>query len=459
MDKRIVLLIAALASFLTPFMGSAINIALPEIGREYSMSAIALSWVATAYLLAAAVVLVPIGRLADIKGRKLIFTIGIIVYNASTLLSAFSPTGSVLIIARLIEGVGASMIFGTGTAILISVYSREERGKALGINIAAVYLGASLGPTLGGILTERLGWRSIFLSTIPIGMLIVTLVVWKLKGEWAEAKGEPFDWKGSVIYGIGLVALMTGLSQLPEARGIFLMLGGLAGIILFGYWEYHTTSPVLDFRIFAGNRVFTLSNLAALINYSATFGIGFLLSLYLQYIQGLSPEQAGLVLVVQPAMQAIFSPLAGRLSDKVEPQIVASAGMGLLVVGLLILTQLNGVSSKHFIVFALLLLGLGFALFSSPNTNAVMSSVSKKFYGVASGTLGTMRLVGQVWSMGIVTMVFSIIIGQTQIVPEYFPLFLKSLHIVFLILCVLCILGVFASLSRGKVRKTGVALD
>ncbi|MBN1314756.1 MAG: MFS transporter, partial [Anaerolineales bacterium] len=305
MNKRIVLLISAMASFLTPFMGSAVNVALPAIGREYSMNAIALSWVATAYLLAAAVVLVPVGRLADIHGRKKVFTIGIIIYNISTLLSAVSPSGNLLIAARLVEGIGASMIFGTGTAILISVYPREERGRALGINVGAVYLGLSLGPTLGGVLTQQLGWRSVFLTTIPIGMIIVALVVWKLKGEWAEAAGEPFDWKGSVIYGAGLVALMLGLSQLPDVMGAALLVVGVAGIIAFGFWEMKTTSPVLDLHIFAGNRTFTFSNLAALINYSATFGIGFLLSLYLQYIKALDPQQAGLVLVAQPAMQAI----------------------------------------------------------------------------------------------------------------------------------------------------------
>jgi MFS family permease len=313
-----------------------------------------------------------------------------------------------------------------------------------------------MGPTLGGILTQQLGWRSIFLTTIPIGILIVALVVWKLKGEWAEAEGEAFDWKGSIIYGVGLIALMLGLSQLPDISGAVLMVFGVAGLVVFGFLEMKIKSPVLDLRIFAGNRAFTFSNLAALINYSATFGIGFLLSLYLQYIKALDPQQAGLVLVAQPAMQALFSPLAGRLSDRIEPRYVASIGMGLSVIGLLALTQLNGDSSMVNIVITLLVLGLGFALFSSPNTNAVMSSVSKRFYGVASGTLGTMRLVGQVWSMGIVTMVFSIIVGQSQITPDQYPLFLKSMHVDFIILCLLCILGVFASLARGQVRKPGM---
>ncbi len=168
-DKRIVLLVAAMASFLTPFMGSAVNVALPAINLTFGMSAVALSWVATAYLLAAAVFLVPLGRLADIHGRKRVFAAGILTYNFSTLLAALAPSGGLLIAARLVEGCGAAMIFGTGTAMLTSAYPPQERGRALGINVAAVYLGLSLGPTVGGFLTHQLGWRSVFLTTIPLG--------------------------------------------------------------------------------------------------------------------------------------------------------------------------------------------------------------------------------------------------------------------------------------------------
>ncbi len=455
-DKRIVLLIAAMASFLTPFMGSAVNVALPAISEEYSMSALALSWVATAYILAAAICLVPIGRLADIHGRKRVFAAGIIVYNISTFLAAVSPSGGWLIAARLVEGVGAAMIFGTGTAMLTSVYPPSERGRALGINVAAVYLGLSLGPTVGGLLTQQIGWRSIFLSTIPLGLLIVLLVWRKLPGEWAEARGEPFDLIGSLIYGLGLVALMLGLGELPAAIGGLLIVIGIGGMLLFAFWEMRAASPVLNLRLFQGNRTFTLSNLAALINYSATFGVGFLLSLYLQYIKGMSPREAGLVLVAQPIMMAVCSPLAGRLSDRIEPRVVASAGMGLTVVGLFLLTQLGENSSLSSVIISLLLLGLGFGLFSSPNTNAIMGSVEKRFYGVAAGATGTMRLVGQMFSMGIIMLVFALIIGQVRIAQEQYPLFLKSMRTDFMILTALCTLGIFASLARGQLRPTSV---
>jgi MFS family permease len=207
-------------------------------------------------------------------------------------------------------------------------------------------------------------------------------------------------------------------------------------------------------NLFRSNTVFVFSNLAALINYSATFAVSFLLSLYLQYIKGLSPQNAGLILVSQPIMQALFSPSAGRLSDRIESRIVASAGMALTVIGLLLLTLLNEETALVFIIVSLMLLGFGFALFSSPNTNAIMSSVEKRFYGVASATLGTMRLIGQTLSMGIAMLIFAIHIGKVQITPEYYAPFLTSTQTAFVVFAVLCFGGIFASLARGNVRGT-----
>ncbi len=453
-SKRVVLLVAAMASFLTPFMSSGVNVALPTISRELGVTAIELSWVATAYLLAAAIVSLPVGRLADLHGRKRVFTAGVIVYTISSLLAATARSGGSLIAARLVEGSGAAMIFGTGTAMLTSVFPPRERGQALGINVATVYLGLSQGPSLGGFLTESLGWRSVFLVNVPLGLLILALVTWKLTGEWAEARGESFDLAGAVIYGLGLAGLMLGLSRLPDISGIVLIVAGAAGMVLFGVWETRVASPMLNLGLFRGNRAFTFSSLAALINYCATAGVGYLLSLYLQTVKGLSPREAGLVLIAQPVMMAVFSPLAGRLSDRVEPRIVASIGMALTAVGLFTLTALSAGTKLHAIVLSLIMLGLGFALFSSPNTNAIMSSADRRFYGVASGIVGTMRLIGQTTSMGIVTLVAAVVIGRVQITAEQYPLFLRSARIDFVILACLSLLGIMASLTRGQLRPT-----
>jgi MFS family permease len=191
---------------------------------------------------------------------------------------------------------------------------------------------------------------------------------------------------------------------------------------------------------------------AAFIHYSATFAVAFFLSLYLQYIKMLNPQNAGMILVFQPVVMAVCSPFAGRLSDRIEPRIVASMGMALTAAGLFLLTFLHGSTALGFIIADLILLGLGFALFSSPNTNAVMSSVEKRFYGVAGGTLGTMRLTGQMLSMGIAMLIFAVHIGHTQITPEYYPLLLKSTRSAFILFGILCSGGALASFARGRVH-------
>jgi EmrB/QacA subfamily drug resistance transporter len=451
-SRRAALIAATLASFLTPFMDSATNVALPAISQEFGMDAVSLSWIRTAYLLAAAMFLVPFGKLADIYGRKRIFTYGTAIFTCAALLIGLSTSGTMLISVRVVQGFGSAMIFGTGVAILTSVFPPGERGRVLGISVAAVYLGLSLGPFIGGFLTQQLGWRSIFFITVPLGLIVIGFVVWRLKGEWAEARGERFDLIGSAIYAMALVALMIGVSQLPAVLGIGLIAIGVLGLACFAAWEMRVRHPVLNINLLTSNRTFAFSNLAALINYGATAAVAFLLSLYLQYIKGLTPLGAGLVLVAQPIMQAVFSPLAGRLSDRVEPRIVASLGMALTATGLFLLIFVSPATPLWAIVVRLVLLGFGFALFSSPNMNAIMGAVPRRFYGVASGTLGTMRLMGQMLSQGIVMLLFVLYIGRVEIAPDYYPLFMTSFKVAFAIFTVLCVGGIFASLGRGRVR-------
>ncbi len=448
--KRVAAIVAALSSFLAPFMGFSVTVAMPSIGSEFSMDAVLLGWIATAYSLVAAMFLIPFGKAGDIYGRKKVFTYGMAVYTVASLLCALAPSGNLLIAFRVLQGIGSTMIFGTGVAILTSVFPVQERGKALGMNVAATYLGLSLGPVLGGFLTGYFGWRSIFVANVPIGLVVIALVLWKLRPEWAEAKGETLDVVGSAVYAISLAAAMYGFSQLPAPLGIGLTLVGLLGLGLFIWWETSVDSPVLNVNMFKRNAAFTFSNLAALINYCATTAVGFLLSLYLQYIKGMTPRDAGLILVAQPIVMAILSPVAGRLSDKIESRTIASVGMGLTAVGLVLLTFLNEQTTLGFIRFSLIVLGSGFGLFSSPNINAIMSSAERRFYGVASAVLGTMRLVGQTLGMGIITLVFALYIGQVEITPRIYPLFLTSVKTVFVISAALCFAGIFASLARGK---------
>ena len=445
------LVVITMGAFIVPFLSSSLNVALPAMGKELGMGAVMLSWVSSAYLLAAAVFLVPFGRLADITGRKRVFSLGVVLYTASSGLAALAPSAETLIFCRVLQGISGSM-FSAGVAILTTLYPPGERGRALGINITATYLGLSLGPFLGGFLTQHLGWRSLFWANLPLGAAMIALILVTMKGEWMEARGEAFDWAGSGIYALALVALMMGFTRLPALFGGGLVILGLLGLAGFIAWEIRCPSPVMDVRIFLGNAAFAFSNLAALIHYSATFAISFLLSLYLQYIQGLSPQQAGVLLVAQPVMMALFSSPAGKLSDRLEPRVVASLGMALSVLGLFLLTLLR-IDTSHLVIVAdLALLGFGFALFSAPNTNAVMSSIEKKHYGVASATLGTMRLLGMMMSMGIVAMILALHIGKAAITPAVHPQFLRSTQAAFLLFGVLGIGGIFASLARGKVR-------
>mgnify|MGYP001275713757 FL=1 len=454
-DKKqlsIVLCATTLSAFITPFMGSSVNVALPVMAQDLSMTALTLSWVPSSFLLAAAITLVPLGRLADIFGRKKFFFWGAIIFTLASLLCSWSPTATFLILARIIQGIGGAMIFSTGTAILVAAFPVRERGGILGINIAAVYVGLTIGPFVGGLLTEQLGWRCIFLFTALFGFMMLLLILFMAKEEWQSANGEHFDFTGSLLYAIALFAVMYGFSLLPDLQAGGLILFGIVCLFFFIRHQLRVPYPLLNIHLFRDNRVFAFSNLAALINYCATFAVTFLLSLYLQHIQALTPLQAGMILIAEPAVQASFSPLAGRLSDRFEPGIIASIGMALNVAGLIPLMFINFATSISYIVFCLIVLGLGFALFSSPNVNAAMSAVENKYYGIASATLATMRMIGQMFSMGITMLVFAVFLGDRPL-DQAGGLLLQSIQLIFFILGILCCAGIFASLARGKIHK------
>jgi EmrB/QacA subfamily drug resistance transporter len=448
-----VLFIICMATVLVPFSGSAINLALPMIGKEFSLNAISLSWVVSITLLSSAIFPVPFSRLADMTGRKRIFTIGALVFTVSTFFCAIATTGFLLIVARLFQGIGAAMMFATNMAIVTSVFPPNQRGKALGVITAVVYISISSGPVVGGMLAHYFGWRSIFYVTAAIGVMVILGIFTVLKGEWIESKGEKFDWIGVLLYGAGLSALIYGFSSLPTITGFFLIFAGIAALAGFVFYEKDRKFPVLNVRLFWENKMFGLASTAALINYAATFAISFLLSLYLQYIKGLSVQHAGLVLIAQPVAQAILSPVTGRWSDKTDARVLATTGMGVLVVGLLLMLFLTQSTPIWAIVAISLLLGIGFGIFSSPNMNVIMGSVEKKYLGLASATTNTMRLTGQAFSMGITMMVISMCVGNVKISPSVFPQFMRSIHITFIILAILCTVGVYTSWSGTKIIK------
>lgn len=456
-SKETALLVASLASFLTPFMGSSLNVALPSMGSDLGAGAVLLGWIPTSYLLSSSVLLIPVGRYADISGRRKVFLGGILLHTLSSLACGVAPSFAFLMAGRVLQGVSAAMMSGTGMAVLTSVFPPHERGKALGITTAAVYLGLSLGPTVGGVLTQQFGWRSIFLVNVPLGILMAILVMVRMKGEWVEARGARFDLPGTILYCLGLVGLMYGFSRLPGLEGAVILGTGAVLLAVFVLWESHASSPILDIGMFRGNRVFALSNVAAFINYGATFSISFLMSFYLMYVRGFTPQGAGMVLLAQPVVMALASPFAGRLSDRVAPRIVASTGMAIITAGLFLLAFLTDELPLPVIVGLLATIGFGFALFSSPNSNAVMGSVDRSLYGVAAGTLGTMRMTGQTVSMGIAMLIFAVVIGPVAISPAVHAGLLTAIRLSFGVSAVLCLLGVFASLARGTGQRAAGA--
>ena len=444
------LFVACLASSLVPFMGSSLNLALPQIAREFKLTGIEQSWILTAYLISTAILQVPFGRLADIWGKRNIFITGLCIFAITTFLCGFAHNGAILIILRALQGIGSAMVFCTNTAIVTTVFPPKERGTAMGINVATVYISIAAGPSIGGIITQNFGWEYVFIITAGIAIIALTGAFIVMKERWVESKGEPFDIKGSVVYGLAVMSLIYGMTILPGIAGFALIALLILLLWLFVKHESKVEYPVFNINLLTKNRVFRMSSAAALINYAATFPIGFLISLYLQEVKGLNAQNAGLILIVQPVIQSALSPFAGKLSDKIQPRYIASSGMALITIVLLAISFfITPDSSLVILMIMLCLLGVGFALFSSPNTNAIMSSVEKKDYSMASATNGTVRLVGQAFSMGITTMIISLVIGNQAITPEVSAGLMSVIHITFIILAATCAFGVYTSFVRN----------
>jgi EmrB/QacA subfamily drug resistance transporter len=453
-DNRYILTIAVLTSFCNALIISAVIIALPAIGNDLNMNAVQLGWVTQSHSLASAIFILPFGRVADIWGRKKTFTTGLVITIVSTFLATFSISFLMLIPLRVIQGIGMAMMFSTGVALLTSAYPRTDRGRVLGINVAAVYVGLSLGPTIGGLLTQNLGWRSIFLLFVVLQIPALILVLNKVRREWREAKGEKFDITGALLFSIMLFSIIYGFSSLPATMGIVIMLIGVMALVAFIMWELKVKSPLLNVHLLTRNRVLSLSSLAQFIFYSALFSVSFILSLYLQYIKGLSPQDAGFILLSQPVMQAAFSPIAGRISDRIQPRIIVSASVVIALVGLLLLLGATENTSMLLIILGLILVGLSFAFFSPPTMNAIMSSMESKYYGVASAIDSTSRNIGMTFSMSILMLLFSIHMGTAQITPEHYADFVESIRTALIIFSGFCLCCIFVSLARGKVVFT-----
>lgn len=455
--RRAALTVATLTSFLGPFLASSVNVALPSIGEELHMGAVGLAWVNTAFLLTASSFLIPFGRLGDLYGRRRIYCAGVLVLGASSGLLGAAGSGFAVLGWRAVQGLGAAMVMATALPILVAVFPARERGMAIGLNVAAVYAGLATGPYLGGVLTELWSWRAVFWLYPPLAAFLLLVALWLLPVD-RGGRVEGFDWLGSLLLVASLLLLMYGVSDLPRIGALTSTAAGLVGLVVFVWLESRIERPVLDLDLFRHNRVFTFSSLAALIHYAATFAVSFLMSLYLQKLRGLSPQTAGLMLIAQPSIQAVLSPLAGRLSDRVQPRLVASAGMAITLLGLVLLAFVGASSSLASILARLGLIGVGFAFFSSPNTSAIMGSVTHRLYGVAAAMVASARQLGMMLSMALVMLVLALGLGQAAVGPQTASVFLGSMKTTFGLFAALCALGVLASLVRGEMPRGDEAM-
>ncbi len=467
-EQKIVITVVVITAFVTTFTGSALNLSIPDIGEQFHVSANFVGWLVTGYTLAVAAFSVPTGRLADITCRKTVLVTGLIVFVACCIAAVFAMSMTMLLIVRIIQGIGAAMIFSTNTAILISSFPGNMRGRVLGYSIAATYTGLSAGPVVGGFLNHNLGWKSIFVLTGVLGAVALIMAMAKLPKESAVSGKESsrgpemvpddirksFDMTGNVLFVCFIVLLMYGLSELgsDSARSMMLAAGlAAAGVllgILFVRHELKTDEPAVNVRLFIENIGYAFSNLSALLNYSATFAISYLISIYLQVVMGYSSQTAGLIMIFQPIVMAILSPIMGRLSDKFSPFKMSSIGMGFCAAGAAIFIFIGQETGLAMIITALIITGLGFSLFSSPNTNAVMSCVDKEEYGVASSILATMRSIGHTLSMVIVTIIVSRFMGSEPLAAADPDVLVKVINVSFIVFTVICAGGVFISLKR-----------
>jgi len=453
--ENIVLIIATLTSFFTVFLSSAVMVAVPSIASEFSMSNIVQNWVTMLLFLVVAIFTIPAGQLSAKFGLKKSMILGSSLFIISSVVAIFSVSSEMFLICRVFQGIGVAFLNVASMAMLVSAFDVKKRGQAIGINVTGVYLATSSSPVIGGFLNFQFGWRAIFLLTIPFLIVILALLIAKVGREWVTMENVNIDWKGSIIYSIGILLFIYGFTTLDSISGIVLTLLGLITLVIFVFVELKEKYPVFDVKFFK-NPKFSSANFAALCAYLATFAVTTIVNYHLQYIRGFDSQTAGGILLIAPLFQVIMAPLSGRLSDRINPQKLAAIGMILGAVSLAMLSLLDESTSLIFLIIAMVCHGLGFGIFSSPNTNAIMSSLPPKDTSVASASVATMRVIGQTMSMGMLTLVFAFVMGNVAIVPEYYHLLTASCQITCMICLVLCVLSVFASLVGIRSGKSAV---
>ena len=445
-----ILLVVLIAYIMIPIIGQSIYVALPSIGKSLSSNPVVLGWISVSLLLSISVFAFTTGKLADIYGRKKIFLWGVAICTVTSFLLSASYSATALIIFRAIQGFGIAIVLNTGLVLISAIYPAGKRGKPLALCTSALYIGQTIAPFLGGLLTHHLGWRSVFLTNVPFGVFVIAFMLWRVKDEWIEAPGEKIDIIGTILFGIMLVFIMYGLSILSSKQGVWLILAGLLFSVGFFKWEMYVDVPILEMRLFWENRIFLFSTLSAFIFYASVFALTFLLSLYLQYIKGFTAQNAGFVMVFQPVSQAILSLVAAKLVDRVKPHLLSMIGLVAATIGIILFAFIARHTSLWIILAGLFLVASGWAFFLPTNMNDAIGSVSPKYYGTASGMIASIRQLGMMFSVSVTMFIFSSCMGDVQVTPEYFDLFLKSVRISFWALTALCVTGILTLVFQKK---------
>lgn len=451
-NPRTLLLMILLNSLATPVMLSASNVALPSIAIDLQMNANLLSWVPMAFLMSSAIFVVIFSRVSDMYGRKRIFLLGTAAMIVSSLYTALAVNSGMLLSGRFLQGISAAMLHANQMALVSAAFPPQTRGRMIGLVVSFTYIGLSAGPLLGGLAVDSLGWRAAFVLQVPMALVVLFLGVFVVRQEWRVADGPAFDRTGALGWLVSIALICTGISQLPYWHATLLLVGGLFAMALFFRHARRVRNPLWDVELFFNNRVFTLSSLASLLMYTSTYAIVVLMSLFLQTVQSYSASEAGMIMMIQPVIMAVLSPVAGRLSDKIEPRVLASSGMAVTALGLAMLSQLHVDTSLTYVISALVLTGSGFSMFSSPNINAMMSSVDSRHSGSASSAVATMRLLGQLNSMVLVTLAIALMMGSTPVSPESAPQLARAVDLSFTLSALLCIPGIVLSLVRGRMH-------
>ena len=448
-SENYVVFISFITSFFAIFLSNGIIIGVPAIASEFGMNNVIQNWIPTLFFLVVAIFTVPAGQISGKYGVKKSLMLGVLVYLIGSIGACLSFSSLSFLIFRVIQGAGVAFLNVSSMAMVVSAVKPQNRGKALGFTVTGVYLATSLSPVVCGLLVYNFGWRSMFYFVIPFLIMCLIIMVLKIPGEWKTYEHDEIDKFGSILYGIGILSFIYGFTTLVHPNGIIYTIIGIILLVIFVLWELKQKYPVFNMNLFKNSK-FTSSNIAALCSYLAMMVVTTILNYHFQYVRNWDAQMSGLILIITPIIMALIAPNAGKLSDKFNPQKLAALGMLIATVALSILSFLNGQTPLFLVIIAMILQGVGMGLFSSPNMNAIMSSVPPKYAPTASASQATMRTIGQTMSLGLLTLVFAWVMGNLELSSKYALLIVKSSNIICIICTIACIIGVFSSLVGIK---------